>query len=132
MSTRRLNARVRPSGANAGVTSPTDGANGVVSFRLSPVSIETKYNANRPVGESLSLKASELPSGDQANFAFGNPAVSVISRSGPPRAGIRNNAHLSSEIHRRNAMKRPSGDQAGLLPPAGYLVNRRGGPTVPI
>src|ERR1041385_4678939 len=116
---RRLNARVRPFGANAGETSPMNGDDGDVNLRLSPLSMETEYKANSSVGDLLSLKASELPSGDQANFALKEATqdVSVISRSGPPRAGIRSNSHLSPEIHRKNAMKCPSGDQAGLPPP---------------
>src|SRR6266498_3590846 len=118
----RTNASVRPSGENAGPPSP-DTAEGLVSLFFSPLSIDKRKRASGSAAESLSTMTSHLPSGDQAG-AQDALAVSASLRSGPPSAGISTTAARLSLSWRRNAMERPSGDQAGRQSSAGLLVKR--------
>src|SRR5215470_2355575 len=120
-SVHRPNASTRPSGENAGPPSPSTSAEGDVSLRFSLVSTDKRTNASGSFGEFRSLTASHLPSGDQARYGVGISAmlalglkISAILRSGPPKAGMTSTADFSGERFRRNAMNRPSGDQAGL------------------
>src|SRR5207244_12745021 len=77
----RLNARVRPSGEKAGELSPDNCAGGDVSFRFSPVSIDSRNKAKGSVRESLSPITSELPSGDQARSGPGRNAARRLALS---------------------------------------------------
>ena len=61
----RTNARTFPSGENAGVESPIDPTGGVVSWRFSRLSSESKKMLLGSGGESCPEKAKYLPSGDQ-------------------------------------------------------------------
>ena len=66
---------------------------GEVSLRFSPVSTDSRDSAKGSVSESLSLRASQPPSVDQA----GRPdirEISVTLRSRPPMAGINSTAVL--------------------------------------
>src|SRR6266850_3113006 len=91
----RTNARTFPSGENAGVESPIDPTGGVVSWRFSRLSSESKKMLLGSGGESCPEKAKYLPSGDQERalpYSYNeiNAEVPEYSfRSGPLRAGTR-------------------------------------------
>src|SRR5262249_45234444 len=112
---------VWPSGEKAGQPSPTELAGGEVSFRLSPLSRESKNKLAGLLEGALSVITRELPSGDQASEP---PSISASFRSRPPRAGTSSTAAFPSDSPRRKAMERPSGDQAGLKSAAGWVVRR--------
>src|SRR2546427_3697034 len=111
----RLNASVWPSGANAGSLSPTEFAGGEVSLRLSPDSTDSKNKPKGSLSEFLSATTSDFPSGVQAN-PVGQLVVGLISatlRSGGPSGETRYTEAFPPGLSRKNAMERPSGDQAG-------------------
>src|SRR5262249_36445150 len=102
-----------------------------------PVSMETVKIAKGSAAEFRSEIASHLPSADHANELMGISAmpidgrgiakVSAICLSGPPRDGFRITAALPPPRSRRNAIKVPSGDQAGLYSFLGSVDTRWGG-----
>src|SRR5436305_8910317 len=115
----------------AGLRSSFQGG-GRVNRRFSPVSTETKDKPTvAPTFASLpSDTMIHLPSGDQdRNRTSDNIRLGAVNsatrRSTPFEAeGIRRRSALSLD-KRRNAMVRPSGDQAGLRSALGSVVNRK-------
>src|SRR5690242_4514470 len=118
----RLNASRRPSGENAGLRSAMAGGGGDVNRRFSPVSMDTVKRPEASPGEARSETINALPSGvhvrtllpKYVNSRPEREAVSATFRSAPPSAGTINTAERFSGSSLRNAIERPSGDQAGL------------------
>jgi hypothetical protein len=93
--------------------------------------------------ESVAGVASHRPSGVQESVGKRASGTSATFRSRPPSAGITITVPLGecqatigrvsppARGVRRNAICRPSGDQAGCVSDARSVVRRRGGPVVP-
>src|SRR5215831_12819051 len=110
--------------------SPQYCCGGAVSFCLSRLSSERRKMLLGSCADDLSEKARNFPSGDQETLVP-QPVSGVSSRvinlrSSPPSAETVKISILSEE--RTNAMRRPSGDQAGKESLAGPLVSCNGFP----
>ena len=128
----RMNAMRRPSGEKTGPKSATQsGFGGVVTRRVSVPSISTIQSPNGSEADALPPTTTHFPSGlheslvDLRELSRTNDAT---RRSAPNRAGITKTSIVRSGMRRTNAIRRPSGDHAGLSSTSGEVVSRTGSP----
>src|SRR5437899_1352363 len=111
-----------PSDERVGSRSPIIPCSGEVSLRFSPDSTESKNKLRGSLSEFLSATTSNLLSGVHVRLL--PSAISPTLRSGGPSGDTRYTESLPTVLSRRNAMDRPSGDQAGLESACGAVVKR--------
>ena len=104
--------------------------------RCSEPSTAINQMPREPLGDVAPPKASHLPSGVQERLAtcltvrgIGIGKIAATAFSAPPSAGITiKSAAVFGDVKRMNAMKRPSGENAGQSSDAGLVVKRKGSP----